>query len=119
MERYGVLPRKSLLAVATVCKCPTRGVFKQTKQIFFHPERALDEISWQIKKHWSIPRKVYWLQINGGHESQIIDWPIPAKHRVIPNPDVVVENPQAWNEEIFRAALKTQNYDRGMAKFVG
>jgi hypothetical protein len=29
----------------------------------------------QIKKHWSIPRKVYWLQINGKHKSKIQDWP--------------------------------------------
>jgi hypothetical protein len=47
----------------------------QTKQLFFHPENALEEIKWQIKKHWSIPRKFYWLQINGRHESQITDWP--------------------------------------------
>jgi hypothetical protein len=36
---------------------------------------ALEEIIWQIKKHWSITRKVHWLQVNGKHESQITEWP--------------------------------------------
>jgi hypothetical protein len=47
----------------------------QTKQMFFRPENALEDLSAQIKRQWAIPRKVYWLQVNGIHESQISDWP--------------------------------------------
>jgi hypothetical protein len=48
---------------------------KQVKQMFFHPEYALEELICQIKRHWSIPRKFYWLQINGPHESQVTELP--------------------------------------------
>jgi hypothetical protein len=44
---------------------------------------------------------------------------IPAKHRVVRNPEVVVESPAAWNKEIFDAGLATQPYDKGMDRFVG
>jgi hypothetical protein len=47
----------------------------QTKQMFFNPDHASEELSAQIHKHWGIPKKVYWLQINGVHESQVRDWP--------------------------------------------
>jgi hypothetical protein len=42
----------------------------QTKQMFFDPFRAVDDLSLQIKKHWGIPKNVYWMEINGAH-----DWP--------------------------------------------
>jgi hypothetical protein len=48
---------------------------RQTKQMFSHPSRAIEELTRQIKNHWSIPRKIYWLQVTGKHESQIHDWP--------------------------------------------
>jgi hypothetical protein len=47
----------------------------QTKQMFFNPDHAIEELTSQIKNHWSIPRKVYWLQFNGKHESQVQSWP--------------------------------------------
>jgi hypothetical protein len=47
----------------------------QTKQMFFNPDHAIEELTSQIKNHWGIPRKVYWLQINGNHESQVQCWP--------------------------------------------
>jgi hypothetical protein len=48
--------------------------------------------------------------INGGE--------IPAKHRVIPNPEVSV-NPPEFNKKIFDAGLRTQPYDKGFDRFVG
>jgi hypothetical protein len=48
--------------------------------------------------------------LNGGE--------IPAKHRVIRNPDVSVANSSVWNKEIFDAGLRTQTYDKGMDRFV-
>jgi hypothetical protein len=47
--------------------------------------------------------------LNGGE--------IPAKHRVIRNPDVLVENPLEWNKKIFDAGLATQPYDKCLDKF--
>jgi hypothetical protein len=47
--------------------------------------------------------------LNGGE--------IPAKHRVIRNPDVVVANPLVWNKKIFDAGLATQPYDKGLDRF--
>jgi hypothetical protein len=42
---------------------------------------------------------------------------ILSKHRVIRNPEIVVENPLAWNREIFDRGLITQPYDKGLARF--
>jgi hypothetical protein len=55
----------------------------ETKQMFFNSEYAIEELSAQIKRHWSIPRKAHWLQVNGIHESQIKDW--PAESSVVVN----------------------------------
>jgi hypothetical protein len=43
--------------------------------MFFSPSRAIAEFMRKIKDHWGISRKVYWLCINGKHESQVCDWP--------------------------------------------
>jgi hypothetical protein len=44
---------------------------------------------------------------------------IPAKHRVIRNPGVLVRNPTKFNKEIFEAGLAPQPYDKGFERFVG
>jgi hypothetical protein len=46
-----------------------------TKQVFFDESNAIPGITRKIKEVWSILRKIYWLQINGRHESQIHEWP--------------------------------------------
>jgi hypothetical protein len=48
---------------------------KQVRQMFFYPERAVEELTWKIEKHWRFPRKAYWLKINGRHESQVQECP--------------------------------------------
>jgi hypothetical protein len=48
--------------------------------------------------------------LNGGE--------IPIKHRVIRNPEVPVSAP-VWNSRIYEAVLHTQNYDKGIERFVG
>jgi hypothetical protein len=48
---------------------------KHSKQIIFEETCAIGTVTRQIKRLWNIPRKIYWLQINGRHESQIQEWP--------------------------------------------
>jgi hypothetical protein len=47
----------------------------QSRQIFFEEPEAIPAITQKIKDCWAIPRKVYWLQINGQHEERITSWP--------------------------------------------
>jgi hypothetical protein len=48
--------------------------------------------------------------LNGGR--------IPAKHRIIRNPEVAVDDEDAWNKIILKAQLETQHYERGFDRFV-
>jgi hypothetical protein len=48
---------------------------KDTRQIFFEAHNAVQRLVQKIKEIWNIPRKLYWLSVNGKHESQITSWP--------------------------------------------
>jgi hypothetical protein len=48
---------------------------RQVKQIFFDEVRAISVLVQRIKEIWGIPRKIYWLKINGKHESLVCTWP--------------------------------------------
>jgi hypothetical protein len=57
-----------------------------------------------ITKEWALISA-----LNGGE--------IPASHRLIQEEPITV-HPEAWNSEIYEACLKTQNYDKGLDRFV-
>jgi hypothetical protein len=48
---------------------------KDTRQIFFEEHNAVQRLIQKINEIWNIPRKLYWLSVNGIHESQITSWP--------------------------------------------
>jgi hypothetical protein len=49
---------------------------KHSVQMFFFPEQALDDFRRKVKELWNIPPKMYYLLINGKHESwSAQDWP--------------------------------------------
>jgi hypothetical protein len=48
----------------------------QSRQIFFDPPSALQTLTKKIKEIWNIPRKIYWLSVNGKHESKVTLWPL-------------------------------------------
>jgi hypothetical protein len=63
-ERDKCFAKSSLRDQVTILKChlkETKSALvswdKQLKQMFFCPDRALEELIWQIKKHWGIPRR--------------------------------------------------------------
>jgi hypothetical protein len=47
----------------------------QSRQIFFNPSNAIQRLTKKIKEIWNIPRKLYWLSVNGKHESKAKSWP--------------------------------------------
>jgi hypothetical protein len=47
----------------------------QSRQIFFKDTQAIETLTKKIKEFWGIPRKFYWLSVNGKHESTISSWP--------------------------------------------
>jgi hypothetical protein len=47
----------------------------RSMQVHFEESHAIDSITKKIKDTWAIPRKYYWLRINGVHESKIREWP--------------------------------------------
>jgi hypothetical protein len=50
---------------------------RQSVQMFFSPENAIADFERKVKNLWNIPRKMYYLLINGKHESHLNPkWPI-------------------------------------------
>jgi hypothetical protein len=49
---------------------------KQSVQIFFSPENALEDFRRKVKELWNIPVKHYYMKINGVHENiPCVSWP--------------------------------------------
>jgi hypothetical protein len=47
----------------------------QVRQVFFEPHDAIQRVTQKINEIWNIPRKIYWLSVNGKHESLVTSWP--------------------------------------------
>jgi hypothetical protein len=51
--------------------------------MFFSPENALEDFRRKVREHWNIPKKLYYLLINGKHEEiQTTEWPRLSSIRV-------------------------------------
>jgi hypothetical protein len=48
---------------------------RQSRQIFLEAHNAIQRLVQKIKEIWNIPRKLYWLLVNGKHESLVTSWP--------------------------------------------
>jgi hypothetical protein len=48
---------------------------RQSRQIFFDETNAIPMFTKKIKEIWGIPRKIYWLSVNGKHESTVTSSP--------------------------------------------
>jgi hypothetical protein len=48
---------------------------KDSRQVFFDEANAIPMLTKRIKELWGIPRKIYWLSVNGKHESTVSTWP--------------------------------------------
>jgi hypothetical protein len=63
------------LRVLPFCKSATTNWGVQSVQVLFEESQATAAITKKIKDTWWIPRKFYWLKVNGVHESGIKTWP--------------------------------------------
>jgi hypothetical protein len=48
---------------------------RQSVQMSFSPENAIAHFRRKVEEIWGIPRNVYWLSMNGKHETLITSWP--------------------------------------------
>jgi hypothetical protein len=46
----------------------------QSVQMFFSPENAIADFRRKVKELWNIPAKMYYLLVNGVHESLVREW---------------------------------------------
>jgi hypothetical protein len=57
---------------------------KQSVQMVFSPKHALDDFHRKVKEVWNIPKKDYYLLVNGNHEDIPTEsWPVLSSIRVI------------------------------------
>jgi hypothetical protein len=47
---------------------------KQSVQMFFSPENAIADFKRKVRELWNIPMKMYYLLVNGLHESLVKTW---------------------------------------------
>jgi hypothetical protein len=47
----------------------------QSRQVFFDGTDAIPILTKKIKEVWGIPRKIFWLSVNGKHELLVTSWP--------------------------------------------
>jgi hypothetical protein len=51
-------------------------------QVHYEEPHAIEALSKAIKDKWAIPRKYYWLKVNGIHEAGLTEWPQVANASV-------------------------------------